>query len=421
MTECNQVSFGFARHFSRAVKADFAGGAISSDGGALLLREAERRLDLVKRFVGCFQDGRDPRYVVHRLPEMVRQRVYGLVLGYEDLNDHEQLRHDPLLALLAGKEEIGQEPLAGKSTLNRLELAGEKPDRYKKVLYDQAAIDQLLVDVFLEAHEQAPERMVLDLDVTDLALHGHQEGRFFHGYYDNYCYLPLYIFCGPHLLGVRLRQANQDAAAGCKEELQRVGVCPQLEAAGNHRTADGPSYGSSPAKGPTGTRVYRVPLSDGQRQLGPSAPGGGKAEYLDDKENPRFVVISLESESWPAQKLYEEMYCPRRHGKSHQRTIFFVRQSRERRKLPGQTTAYLLLRPGIRPAPRATTLRTARNRTGASAMLHGAPEAAQDRRPDSHQRTPHSPVAGQRLSRSRPVSAHLPASPGHTLARLNLP
>lgn len=133
MTECNQVSFRFARHFLREVKADFAGGAISSDGGALLLREADRRLNLLKRFASCFHDGRDPRYITHRLSEILAQRVYGLVLGYEDLNDHEQLRHDPVLGLLAEKEEIGQEPLAGKSTLNRLELGGEKPDRYKKI------------------------------------------------------------------------------------------------------------------------------------------------------------------------------------------------------------------------------------------------------------------------------------------------
>lgn len=153
MAECNQVSFSFARHFSREVKADFAGGAIN--GGALLLREADRRLNLLQRFAGCFHDGRDPRYITHRLSEIVAQRVYGLVLGYEDLNDHEQLRHDPVLGLLAEKEEIGQEPLAGKSTLNRLELGGEKPDRYKKIGYDSAAIDRLLVDVFLEAYEQA--------------------------------------------------------------------------------------------------------------------------------------------------------------------------------------------------------------------------------------------------------------------------
>lgn len=351
MTECNQGSFGFARHFSRAVKADFAGGAISSDGGALLLREADRRLNLLKRFAGCFQDARDPRYVVHGLPEMVRQRVYGLVLGYEDLNDHEQLRHDPVLALLAEKEEIGQEPLAGKSTLNRLELGGEKPDRYKKILYEEAAIDQLLVDVFLEAHEQAPEVMVLDLDVTDVALHGHQEGRFFHGYYDSYCYLPLYIFCGAHLLGVRLRQANQDAAAGCKEELQRIvgrirqrwpetliivradsGFCREelmswceqqpkmqyvLGFARNSKLREiiAPQMAEATAQAKEKGQPARVftefLYATVSGTWGRQRRVVAKAEYLDDKENPRFVVTSLATESWPAQKLYEELYCAR--------------------------------------------------------------------------------------------------------------
>lgn len=351
MTECNQVSFGFARHFSREVKGDFAGGTISSDGGALLLREADRRLNLLQRFAGCFQDARDPRYVVHGLPEMVRQRVYGLVLGYEDLNDHEQLRHDPLLALLAEKEEIGQEPLAGKSTLNRLELGGEKPDRYKKILYDQAAIDQLLVDVFLEAHEQVPERIVLDLDVTDVALHGHQEGRFFHGYYDSYCYLPLYIFCGQHLLGVRLRQANQDAAAGCKEELQRIvgrirqrwpetwiivradsGFCREelmswceqqpkmqyvLGFARNSKLREiiAPQMAEATAQAQEKGQPARVFTEFLYQTVSGSWSCQrrvvAKAEYLDDKENPRFVVTSLESQSWPAQNLYEELYCAR--------------------------------------------------------------------------------------------------------------
>jgi Transposase DDE domain group 1 len=222
MTECNQVSLRFARHFSREVKADFAGGTISSDGGALLLRETERRLDVIGRFTAGFRDERNPSFITHELNEMISQRVYSLALGYEDLNDHEQLRHDPLLGLLAGKREVGQEPLAGKSTLNRLELSGEKSDRYKKIHYQSEAVDGLLVDIFLEAHPQVPESIVLDLDVTDLPLHGHQEGRFFHGYYDSYCYLPLYIFCGQHLLGVRLRTADQDASAGSQQELERV-------------------------------------------------------------------------------------------------------------------------------------------------------------------------------------------------------
>lgn len=351
MTECNQVSFNFARHFSRSVQADFAGGQISSDGGALLLREADRRLDLLARFTSCFHDARDPRYVIHSLSQMIRQRVYGLVLGYEDLNDHEQLRHDALLGLLAEKAEIGQEPLAGKSTLNRMELGGEKPDRYKKVLYESAAIDRLLVDVFLEAHQQAPEMMVLDLDVTDLALHGHQEGRFFHGYYDEYCYLPLYIFCGPHLLGVRLRQANQDAAAGCKEELQRIiqqirqrwphtliivradsGFCreelmswcvqqPQVEFVvgfarnGKLREMIEPQMAQATAEAKKEGQparvftefLYATVSGTWSRQRRVVA----KAEYLDDKENPRFIVTSLGTEAWPAQKLYEELYCAR--------------------------------------------------------------------------------------------------------------
>lgn len=351
MTECNQVSFSFTPHFCRKVQADFAGGQISSDGGALLLREADRRLNLLARFSSCFRDARDPRYVIHSLSQMIRQRVYGLVLGYEDLNDHQQLRHDALLGLLAGKAEIGQEPLAGKSTLNRVELGGEKPDRYKKVLYESAAIDQLLVDVFLEAHEQAPEMMVLDLDVTDLALHGHQEGRFFHGYYDDYCYLPLYIFCGPHLLGVRLRQANQDAAAGCKEELQRIvqqirqrwpqtviivradsGFCreelmswceqqPQVEFVlgfarnGKLREIIEPQMAQATAEAKKKGQparvftefLYETVSGTWNRQRRVVA----KAEYLDDKENPRFVVTSLKTEDWPAQKLYEELYCAR--------------------------------------------------------------------------------------------------------------
>ena len=351
MTECNQVSFSFARHFSRSVQADFAGGQISSDGGALLLREADRRLNLLARFSRCFGDGRDPRYVIHPLSQMIRQRVYGLVLGYEDLNDHEQLRHDAVLGLLAEKAEIGQEPLAGKSTLNRMELGGEKPDRYKKVFYESAAVDRLLVDVFLEAHEQAPEVMVLDLDVTDLALHGHQQGRFFHGYYDHYCYLPLYIFCGPHLLGVRLRQANQDAAAGCKEELQRIvqqirqrwsqtliivradsGFCreevmswceqqPQVDFVvgfarnGKLREIIEPQMAAATAeakKQGQPARVFTEFLYETvSGTWGRQRRVVAKAEYLDDKANPRFVVTSLGTEAWPAQKLYEELYCAR--------------------------------------------------------------------------------------------------------------
>jgi len=187
MTQCTQTEIEFEAHFARSVVARFAGGTMTSDGGALLLRRTDRQLNLLPRLAACFRDERDGRYVSHHVSELVAQRVYGLALGYEDLTDHEQLRADPLLTVLSGKREIGTEPLAGKSTLNRLELSTGTADRYKKIHCRTEAMDQLLVSVFLEAHTHAPECLVLDLDVTDLPLHGHQEGRFFHGYYDSYC------------------------------------------------------------------------------------------------------------------------------------------------------------------------------------------------------------------------------------------
>ena len=222
MTECTQKSFEFARYFSRKVEARFDGGTMTSDGGAVLLREADRRIGLLDRVAVCFVDGRNPELIRHRVREMVAQRILGLALGYEDLNDHEQLRRDPMLGVLSGKREAGRKPLAGKSTLNRLELSTANPSRYKKIACRQEGFDALLVELFLEARPKPPKEIVLDLDVTDVPLHGEQEGRFFHGYYNTYCYLPLYIFCGEDLLCARLRTAGQDAAAGCVEELARV-------------------------------------------------------------------------------------------------------------------------------------------------------------------------------------------------------
>jgi len=208
MTECTQSQFQFAPHFSRQVVARFDGGQMTTDAGGLLLRETDLRLNLLSRFAQCFVDRRNPLLTRHSVRELVAQRVYGLALGYEDLNDHEQLRHDPMLRLLAGKPHLEEEPLAGKSTLNRLELNDGAASRYSKITYWRDAIDQLLVEIFVEAHATAPEEIVIDVDTTDVELHGNQEGRFFHGYYDEYCYLPLYIFSGEHLLGVRLREAN---------------------------------------------------------------------------------------------------------------------------------------------------------------------------------------------------------------------
>ena len=222
MTECTQSSFEFAGPGRRTAVAQFDGGTMSSDGGALLLQRTNQKLNLLERAAACFQDRRKPWLVKHQVEEMIAQRVYGLALGYEDLSDHEQLRQDPLLALLSGKQQVGEEALAGKSTLNRLELSTGQPNRYKKIPCQPEALDELLTAVFVEAHPEPPERIVLDLDVTDLPLHGHQEGRFFHGFYDSYCYLPLYIFSGEHLLCARLRTAGQDAAAGSTEEVERI-------------------------------------------------------------------------------------------------------------------------------------------------------------------------------------------------------
>src|SRR6266568_7440818 len=224
MTECNQTFFPFEGHFSRQVVAEFAGDWLTTDGGSLLLRQADGKIGLLRRVVRCFTDYRQPERIEHRLQEMLAQRIYGLALGYEDLNDHEQLRQDPLLGVLAGKRDLG-EPLAGKSTLNRLELtpAGSPAaERYNKISYSAEALDALLVDLFLEAHPRAPREIVLDLDATDTPLHGQQEARFFHGYYGHYCYLPLYVFCGDHLLCARLRPSNIDASAGSLPEVGRI-------------------------------------------------------------------------------------------------------------------------------------------------------------------------------------------------------
>jgi hypothetical protein len=215
----------FARLDRRELVADFGGGAISSDAGALLLGATDRAIGLVERFAACFADGRDPGRVSHELPTLVGQRVFGIALGYEDLSDHDDLRRDPVLGAVLGRLEAkrpGLAPLAGKSTLNRLEHAPTGADRYRRIGHDGSAIAELFVDLFLEAHDRPPARITLDLDATDDPIHGNQEGRFFHGYYDGYCYLPLYIFCGRHLLAAKLRRSNIDASAGAVEEIARI-------------------------------------------------------------------------------------------------------------------------------------------------------------------------------------------------------
>ncbi len=352
MTECNQSSFGFAACGRREIVARFDGGTISSDAGALLLRQTDKRLNLLPRLSGCFLDGRKQNQVAHSVREMLAQRIYALALGYEDLNDHEQLRNDPVFAVLSGRAEV-ERPLAGKSTLNRMELGSGEADRYKKITFRKEALDELLVKLFLESHAQAPEQIVLDIDTTDLPLHGHQEGRFFHGYYDCYCYLPLYVFCGDQRLCARLREANHDAAFGCREEIARIVV--QIRAAwpsvkiilrgdsGFCRNelmswceSQGVDFVFGMARNQKLRRIIGAQMnqateqwkqtgkparvfSEFEYQTKKTKKGGwdrarrvaAKAEQIDGKENPRFVVTSLAAEQWPAQALYEELYCAR--------------------------------------------------------------------------------------------------------------
>ena len=351
MTECKQNVFSFTAHFSRRVEAGFTAGQVSSDGGALLLREVERRINLLGRLAGCFRDGRNQSLVEHKLPEMLSQRVYGLALGYEDLNDHEQLRSDPLLGLLSGKRNL-EEPLAGKSTLNRLELTG-RTGRYHKITYSAESIDRLLVDLYIESRPEGiramPSEVVLDLDATDIPLYGHQPERFFHGYYDSYCYLPLYIFAGDQLLCARLRPANQDAAAGSVEEASRIvaqlrqrwpqvkivlradsGFCREalmawceqnsvdyvfgLQRNQRLRRIIGAQMHQAHMLHQTTGKAARV-FAEFDYQTHKSWSRArrvvAKAEHLDKGENPRFVVTSLTPQQWVAQDLYEKFYCAR--------------------------------------------------------------------------------------------------------------
>ena len=224
-TECRPESFDFGMVEGRVVEAAFDGGLVTSEAGALLLKTSDRAIGLIDRFAACFHDGRRAELVEHEVATLVGQRVFAIALGYEDLNDHDELRHDPMMAVLAGKLTAKREecaPVAGKSTLNRLELSQLQPTRYHKISHNPVAIRNLLVDVFLEAHARPPKQIILDLDATDDPLHGMQEGRFFNAYYDCYCYLPLYVFCGPHLLVAKLRGVDVDAAAGAVEEVARL-------------------------------------------------------------------------------------------------------------------------------------------------------------------------------------------------------
>jgi len=359
-TECSQSSFEFHCLNQRKVIAKFDGGKITSDAGILLLREVEKRTGLIAALARCFSDYRDVRFVEHTVEELLGQRLFGMCLGYEDLNDHDRLRADPLLAVAVNKADpLGQhrrqesdrgKALAGKSTLNRLELAKkEGPDKYHKIQAHETRIDEWMVDAFIRAHECAADEIVLDLDATDDLIHGNQEGRFFHGYYGNYCYLPLYIFSGEHLLCARLRPSNIDGAEGAVEELMRMvrqlrqtwpnvriiiradsGFCrDDLMAWCEKNQVD---YVLGLAKNERLKKEIVEELKQAEIQFQETQKPArvfkdfryqtltswtrerrviGKAEHMEKGANPRFVVTSLSMQRIDARQLYEEFYCAR--------------------------------------------------------------------------------------------------------------
>jgi hypothetical protein len=351
-TQCSPDLFGFARVAGRSVVAGFDGGAITSDAGALLLGATDRAIRLVERFAMCFRDERDPARIEHKVTTLVGQRVFGIALGYEDLVDHDELRHDPALAVIAGKLAARRSdcaPLAGKSTLNRLELSRPEPTRYHRIGCDGAAVERLFVSLFLEAHRTAPNQIILDLDATDDPIHGRQEGRFFHGYYDGYCYLPLYVFCGRHLVAAKLRRSNIDASAGAVEEIERIVIQVRarwprvrillradsgfareaLMAWCEHNRVD---FVFGLARNPRLVEEIAVELIQAEEEAERTGRPArrfkdfrwstldswsrrrrviAKAEWTGGEANPRFIVTSLKPREIAARHLYEEVYCAR--------------------------------------------------------------------------------------------------------------
>ena len=469
-TQCTSTQLEFPEVGRRRLVASFDGGTITSNAGALLLRAVEKCTDVCRRASQCFQDYRDPDLIEHTVEDLVTQRVMAVALGYEDLNDHDTLRRDPLVAAAVGKADPTGEnrvrpadrgaALAGKSTLNRLELVGSKgaeADRYKKVTYDEAALDALLVDVFVESHPTPPARIVLDVDATDDPLHGQQEGRFFHGYYRHYCYLPLYIFCGAHMLCARLRPSNIDGAAGAVDELARIvervrqtwpsvsivvrgdsGFC--RDELLNWCEVHAVEYVIGLAKNERLTKHIAPELAQAQAQCQETGVAArvfadfryrtrkswsrerrvvGKAEHLPAGANPRFVVTSLPPAILGAQALYEDFYCARgdmeNRIKEQQLALFADRTSSStlranQLRLYWATLAYVLLQqlrdrgwlvPGS-PAPNATHYGCGCSK---SAPTSASPRAASGWRCPSWRPTPTC------SSRPRSVCAQCPARP----------
>ena len=375
----------------REVVAGFDGGTITSDGGGLLLREVEEKVGLIRKLADCFIDHRDPRYTEFSVEELLSQRIFGLALGYEDLLDHEELRKDPLFATLAnrrdptGQDRVREEdrgcPLAGKSTLNRLELTPrDEVTPEKKIRCVEELVERLFVELFLQAHRSAPGLIVLDLDATDDPLHGAQEGKFFQGYYDTYCYLPLYVFCGDFLLVAKLQTADKEAATGSLEVAKMLvgeiharwpktrilfrgdsGFCREdfMDWCETHPSGKlDYLFGlqknsrllklieSEMRRAEEAYPAYKKLLEETQTRLEAEGKSKkkiqealaqlenpsrrfiefqyatlkswarerrviGKAEFLEDGRNPRFLVTSLTEKFAEPQPLYEDHYCAR--------------------------------------------------------------------------------------------------------------
>lgn len=404
MTHCNTNPLFFQDLGSRSVVASFSGGSVTSDAGGLLLREVEHQFRFIEQFSHCFSDHRHPDLLEHSVLDLLKQRIFGLCLGYEDLNDHDQLRLDPLLAVLVGKDDpTGQDrlrardrgkALAGKSTLNRLELTPVRANatsRYKKIVAHLDRMHAFLVEAFVQQYVVPPKRLVLDLDTTDFTLHGHQLGRFFHGYYDSYCYLPLYIFCDDHPLLALLRPANIDASAGALKHLKRIvgrlrqqwpAVQIVIRAdsgfAREHLMAwceaNGVDYLFGLAKNSRLLEALAAQLEQARQQFQQTGQPArcfqeftygtrdswsrprrvvGKAEHLAKGANPRFVVTSLSPQQHAAQTLYEQEYCARgdmeNRIKEQQLMLFADRVScstmrANQVRLSLATVAYVLLR-----------------------------------------------------------------------------
>ncbi len=358
-TECIASKLEFQGLEGRRVEAEFNGGQITSDAGGLLLREVENRYGFIRGLAACFGDRRDPRFTEFSVEELVGQRIYGLALGYEDLNDHEELRTDPLMAVLVGKEDpLGRDrraeadrgkACAGKSTLNRLELSSVTQDKYRKTPVDEAAVEAFLVEQFIRVRGGKPKELVLDLDATDDPLHGEQEGRFYHGYYRCYCYLPLYVFCEGYVLGAKLRVSNLDGSEGAVQEMERIvgqlrakwpkvritlradssfarealmkwceehrvdyvfGLARNQRLEGTLESELEQAQALQQASG-SSARVYKDFRYQTHKSWSQERRVVGKAEYTGKGSNPRFVVTSLGAKRWPAQKLYEQLYCAR--------------------------------------------------------------------------------------------------------------